>query len=229
VRQGAAVTSVLAARGRVTGVRLADGSEVAAPVVVVAAGWWSAALLAPLGVEVPLRVQREEVLVFDAPGRPDVPVLSDLSLLQYVRPEGAGGLLWGNSDMARAQWLDAVDGFSNTVGQATVEDAVERFSARFPGLDDVGLAATYAGCYDVTPDYNPVISGAPLDGLFVAAGFSGHGYKISPAVGDLMADLVVSGVSRDPLVDAADFRLARFAEGALLRSANPYATAGSMR
>ena len=241
VEQGTTVTELLTAPGsggsggsRVTGVRLADGSTIAAPTVVVAAGWWSAALLRPVlgpwGVDLPIRVQREEVLMFAAgPERGPVPVFSDLSSLQYLRPEGAQGLLWGNSDMSRAEWLDAVDGFSNAVGWRCVDDAVERFSARFPGLDDVRLTHSYAGCYDVTPDYNPVISRTPVDGLVVAAGFSGHGYKIAPAVGELVADLVLDGASRDPNVRPADFRLARFAEGDLLRSENPYAGAGSMR
>jgi len=236
VRQGTAVVSLLTAAGggRVTGVELADGTRLTAGTVVVAAGWWSRALVAPvlgpLGVDLPIRVQREEVLMFAAgPARGPVPVFSDLSSLQYVRAEGAEGLLWGNSDMGRAQWLDGVDGFSNAVARETVEDAVERFSARFPGLDDVRLSHSYAGCYDVTPDYNPVISRTPVDGLVVAAGFSGHGYKIAPAVGELMADLLLDGASRDPHVRVDDFRLGRFADGDLLRSENPYAGAGSMR
>ena len=63
----------------------------------------------------------------------------------------------------------------------------------------------------------------------VAAGFSGHGYKISPAVGTLVADLVVDGKSSDDDVPARDFRLSRFAEGALLTSPHPYVGAGQMR
>jgi len=236
VRQGTPVVSLLtgADGGRVTGVLLADGTRLAAGTVVVAAGWWSRALVAPvlgpLGVDLPIRVQREEVLMFAAgPARGPVPVFSDLASLQYLRPEGEQGLLWGNSDMSRAQWLDAVDGFSTTVSWETVDDAVERVSARFPGLDDVRLSHSYAGCYDVTPDYNPVISRTPVEGLVVAAGFSGHGYKISPAVGELVADLLLDGVSGDPNVRVEDFRLGRFADGDLLRSENPYAGAGSMR
>ena len=91
------------------------------------------------------------------------------------------------------------------------------------------LSSAYAGCYDVTPDYNPVISASPVAGLWLCAGFSGHGYKISPAVGELMADLVTSGGSRRDEVDHHDFRLERFAEGDLLVSPHPYAGAGQMR
>ncbi len=92
------------------------------------------------------------------------------------------------------------------------------------------MAHTYAGCYDITPDWNPVIAPVAIDGLFLAAGFSGHGFKISPAVGDLMADLIVDGDSRDPDVPAADFlELVERAEGQLLSSLHPYVGAGEMR
>ena len=68
----------------------------------------------------------------------------------------------------------------------------------------------------------------PLD-EFVAAGFSGHGFKISPAVGRLVADLLLDGKSSDPDIPAADLRLSRFAEGDLLTSPFPYRGAGQMR
>ena len=66
-----------------------------------------------------------------------------------------------------------------------------------------------------------MISGTPIDGLVVAAGFSGHGFKIAPAVGRLIADLVVDGRSADPRIPETDFRLSRFAEGDLLKSPYP--------
>ena len=74
-----------------------------------------------------------------------------------------------------------------------------------------------------------MISRTGLDGLIVVAGFSGHGFKIAPAVGRLVADLVVDGRSADPRIPESDFRLSRFAEGELLRSPYPYVGAGQMR
>ena len=67
-----------------------------------------------------------------------------------------------------------------------------------------------------------MISAAGLDGLVVAAGFSGHGFKIAPAVGRLVADLVVDGHSNDPRIPHTDFRLSRFADDDLLKSPYPY-------
>jgi sarcosine oxidase subunit beta len=229
VRQGARVSELLVGDGRVTGVRLADGSTIAAGTVVVAAGPWSVGLLAPLGIAVPIRVHREPIVLLE-PGFDigAVPVFSDLVSLQYIRPESGGRLLFGNSDLSAPQPADP-DDYLNRATDDFLEMAVEKIAHRFPGLADASVAGTYAGCYDVTPDFNPVISETPLDGLIVAAGFSGHGFKISPAVGRLVADLVLDGKSSDPDVPEADFRLSRFTEGLLLTSPFPYVGAGEMR
>ncbi len=229
IRQLSPVASIAVRGDQVDGVVLADGERIATDRVVVAAGTWSVALLAPLGIELPVRAQRAQVLLVD-PGVDlgPVPVLSDLATLQYVRPDGTQSLLVGDSDHSSPEWSDP-DSYADRADDDFVERLVAKFAHRFPGLTDASLATSYAGCYDVTPDYNPVVSATPVDGLFVSAGFSGHGYKISPAVGELTADLVCKGRSRHDDVDADDFRLGRFAEGDLLVSPNPYAGAGQMR
>jgi sarcosine oxidase, subunit beta len=229
VRQNTLVTDVLVDGGRVTAVRLADGTTLATGSVVVAAGPWSVALVQPLGIDLPVRACREQILLIK-PGVPTgrFPVFSDLVSLQYVRVEASGELLFGNSDLSVLEWADP-DGYRNTADPEFTERAVEKLAHRFPGLGDAAIASSYAGCYDVTPDFNPVISATPVGGLFVAAGFSGHGYKISPAVGELIADLVCDGVSGDPLIPETDFRLTRFAEGFPLVSPNPYLGAGQLR
>jgi glycine/D-amino acid oxidase-like deaminating enzyme len=229
LRQGSAVTEVLVDAGRATGVRVADGTTIAAGQVVVAAGPWSVALLAPLGIDLPITVHREQIVLID-PGMDlgPVPVFSDLVSLQYVRPEVSGEILFGNSDLSVMSPADP-DHYANRADEAFLDLTVAKVGTRFPGLVHASVASSYAGCYDVTPDFNPVISRTPVDGLVVAAGFSGHGFKISPAVGRLVADLVIDGASSDPRVPASDFRLSRFAEGAPLRSPHPYAGAGEMR
>ncbi len=229
VLQRTPVASVLVEGGRAVGVRLADGSRVDAGAVVVAAGPWSVPLLAEHGVDVPLRIHRGEKVLLD-PGTDlgDVPVLSDLVTLQYLRAEPGGQLLFGDSDLSVLQDADP-DDYPNRAGDAFLEVAATKVGHRFPGLPDVRVASTYAGCYDCTPDFNPVVSLTGVENLVAATGFSGHGFKISPAVGRLVADLVVHGKSSDPDVPEEDFRLSRFAEGALLTSPHPYTGAGQLR
>jgi sarcosine oxidase subunit beta len=234
-RQGASIYQQCGAVGievsgeRVVGVRLADGDRIATEQVVVAAGPWSVALAASVGVAVPIAAQRAQILLVD-PGRGlrPVPVLSDLVNLQYVRPDGPASLLVGDSDHSQPEWADP-DDYVDRADDGFVERLITKFTRRFPELSLASLATSYAGCYDVTPDYNPVISPAPVEGMWICAGFSGHGYKISPAVGELVADLVCKGASRHPDIDHQVFRLERFAEGALLTSTHSYVGAGQMR
>jgi glycine/D-amino acid oxidase-like deaminating enzyme len=82
-------------------------------------------------------------------------------------------------------------------------------------LEDGVVARGYAGCFDVTPDWHPVIDQTGPDGLYTAAGFSGHGFKLSPAVGHMVANLVLDG--RRDGDDVHTFRLSRFAEGKPIR------------
>jgi glycine/D-amino acid oxidase-like deaminating enzyme len=229
IRQGATVTELLVDGDAVTGVRLADGGTVSTGTVVVATGVWTKPFLAPYGVDVPIRVVREQIVTID-PGveTGSVPVFSDLVSLQYVRPEVGGDILFGNSDLSDVEDADP-DNYLNRATEAFVDLTVDKVGSRFPGFGGAAIRASYAGCYDVTPDWNPVIGTTAIDGLFVAAGFSGHGFKISPAVGRLIADLVVDGRSADPRIPESDFRLSRFAENDLLKTPYPYVGAGQMR
>ena len=227
--QHAPVASVEVLAGRAIGVVLADGSRIGAGHVVLAAGPWSATLAAGVGIDLPVRAQRAQILLVD-PGRPPgpLPVFSDLVSLQYVRTEGGGQILLGDSDHSDPEWADP-DAYRERVTDDELATAVPKFSHRFPGFDGASLASSYAGCYDVTPDYNPIISASPVAGVWLCTGFSGHGYKISPSVGTLMADLITTGESRHADIDPHDFRWQRFSEDDPLVSPHPYVGAGQMR
>lgn len=229
VRQNSAVVALETQRERVTGVRLQNGERVTAGQTVLAAGPWSVGLAAAVGVDLPIRSQRAQILLVD-PGQPidNLPVFSDLAALQYVRMEGTASILMGDSDHSAPEWSDP-DGYRERAGDEELAQMIPKFERRFPGLGGARLSSSYAGCYDVTPDYNPMISASPLEGLWLCAGFSGHGYKISPSVGELMADLITVGTSRHPDVDHHDFRWGRFATDDFLVSPHPYAGAGQMR
>ena len=230
IRQSTPVAALLAqSDGSVYGAELADGSEIHAGTVVLAAGPWTPVLGATVGVDIPVRAQRAQVVLVDqGHPTPAVPVLSDLAVLQYICPEPNGGLLVGNSDHSVPQFVDP-DNYPNRADDAAIEKAIAKLERRLPGMPDPRVTSTYGGCYDVTPDYNPIIGPSPLDGLFLATGFSGHGFKISPAVGRLVADLLVDGKTELPGVTPGDFRYSRFAEDDLLTSRHPYSGAGQMR
>jgi glycine/D-amino acid oxidase-like deaminating enzyme len=90
--------------------------------------------------------------------------------------------------------------------------ALTRTARAVPALGDARFSRGYAGAFDITPDWMPILDETPLPGLYVAAGMSGHGFKLAPAVGEMMAALVTG---QAPPVSLAPFRLARFAGSAV--------------
>lgn len=229
IKQGAKVAELVTAGGKATGVKLTDSEQLDADIVVVAAGAWSVPLLAPLGIELPIKPQFVQEVVIDPGmdlGAP--PVFSDLVKMQYVHLRN-GEMLFGNSDGSAVVPVDDPDVYPSHASNEAIENTAEKAIHRFPGIENPGVSTTTTGQVDSTPDNNPIISATDIAGLFVAAGMSGHGFKISPGVGQLMADIIVEGESTIANVSAADFRLSRFAEGDLLLSPYPYKGAVGIR
>jgi sarcosine oxidase subunit beta len=88
----------------------------------------------------------------------------------------------------------------------------------FPPLGAAGIAGSWAGLYEMTPDRHPIIGPAPVDGLWLANGFSGHGFQHAPVVGKLLAEMIVGGAART--VDVSSLGLERFARGDLVVEAH---------
>ena len=95
---------------------------------------------------------------------------------------------------------------------------LEAALARMPILEHAALASHWAGLYEVTPDAHPIFGRTPVDGLFIVAGFSGHGFMHGPVAGKLMAELIVEGAFET--LDVSMLDLARFSEGRLIREYN---------
>ena len=199
---------------RVEGVRTADGDRIATNVAVVAAGPWNARFLAGHGIDVPMVATRHEVLHFRRPLDvvPYHPGGADISNRIYFRPEGQDLTLVGNGN--HSDVVDDPEVYAQRASQAFIADVWQRVARRIPALADAELAAGYAGLYTDTPDAHPVLDRVDgIDGLYLCGGFSGHGFKLSPMVGVLMAELVGGG--RAETMDISPLRLSRFAEGAL--------------
>ncbi|HEY3548026.1 MAG TPA: FAD-dependent oxidoreductase [Propionicimonas sp.] len=182
-------------------VRAADGEEYSAPVVVNAAGPWSAAVNALAGVgadhTVTTRPLRQEVHAVPAPrsllaGGGQLPCLADPDLGIYVRPEPGGGLLIGGMEPAcdPLEWVDDVDGADPNRTVDGFERQVARAARRFPDLRVPTRPVGIGGVYDVTPDWTPVYDRSERPGFYLATGTSGNQFKNAPLVGVLLAELV---------------------------------------
>ena len=213
---GLAVDAVRVQRGRAVGLETARGFFPAGRVVLTT-GAWANDLLRPLGAGQPIELRRLQVLVArSGPGGPlPSAVCSDAVTNVVVRPDR--GRQFCAVAYAGEDLLDRADDCDHGLSPV-YEDAVRRgLRVRYPRLADFELVRGFAGPYDVTPDWNPIIGPCPgIEGMYLAVGWSGHGFKLSPAVGEVVA-AEVSG--RAPLIDVGALRPERFAEGRLLRLA----------
>lgn len=224
IREHAAVEAITTVAGRVTGVRLATGDEIAAPAVVVVAGAGASALLEPLGIDLGLTPYRSQVVIFRWP--PSVtghPVLIDRTAGAWLRPEGAGTLIGVEAGSAAA----ATSSGEETIGPDYVALARQTLTRRIPALRDAPMRGGWAGTYTMSPDGRPIIDrfDAP-DGLFVMAGDSGTSFKTAPAIGQCLAEWIVDGAPR--LVDLAPFSARRIAEGRLWNDRHTYGQRGPL-
>ena len=211
-----AVLGLLLEGDRTRGVRTRTG-DILAPVVVNAAGLWSARVAAMAGVELPIHVCRHKISIVswpEAEQRPH-PMVYDFVTNIYTRPEMGEHILVGGLDADESRDAVDPDAYKEGVSLDESTDALARVSHRFPALAEGHIARGYAGCFDVTPDWHPILDRVGPEGYYVAAGFSGHGFKLSPAVGHMVAALVAEGAKGHP--DLPTFRLSRFAEGKPIR------------
>jgi len=194
--------------------------------VVLAAGPWSGRLAALAGVELPLSSTRHPVVVLQRPAswREPMHVWLDIVHGWYYKPERGSTLIAGGMHIGDEQSADP-DNHATTPSFDETEAHAEAAIARFPILAEGQAQGGWAGIYDVSPDGQPVLDRVDdLPGLVVAAGFSGHGFKLAPAVGVLLRELILDGAVSS--YDAAPFRFDRFRRGALTRGAYAYSIVG---
>ena len=210
------VEALLVAGNRVTGVRTAGG-DIQAPTVVVCAGLWAPGLLAPLGITVPIAPTRHQMCFFRRPpGFETHPGIIDRPSGTYMRPETGNLTIVGLS--AYREVVDP-DQYNEGADAQEVMRNAELIANRFPVMEHGLSMGGYSGVYDVTPDHEPVLGPIPeYQGLHADFGWSGHGFKHSPAIGDIMAESVLEG--RAAGWDLKPFRWSRFRDGDLLPPAS---------
>jgi len=204
--RGCTVTGIVTREGSVTAVETSLGT-IRTEVVVCAAGAWSAQIGELAGVDLPVVPLRRQILTTEpiAGLDPRTPFTIDFSTSFYFHGEGPG-LLLGMSDP------DETPGFK--LGRSDdwlprLGEAVER---RAPAIAEAGIAGGWAGLYEMTPDHNALVGEAPEVSRFLyATGFSGHGFLMGPAIGEVLRDLVLGAT---PVVDVSGLDASRFRDRA---------------
>jgi sarcosine oxidase subunit beta len=193
------------AGGRVGGIRTGAG-EIACADTVICAGPWSGHVGAMLDLALPIEPSRRQVFVtdpFDGIDRRG-PMTIDFHTSFYFHPEGEG-VLFGMSDLATAP------GDNTAVDWSILDRITAVAQLRWPPLLDARVKSAWAGLYENTPDFQPLIG--PLQpGLWIAAGFSGHGFMMAPVIGRWLSTWMTDGA---PTADLRAFAPDRFAAGRL--------------
>lgn len=200
------VTDLIASSGAIEGVALADGTRIDAPVVVNAAGAWCTDLAATAGVSLPVEPVMRSVYVVETPIRDQLPSVFLPNGL-YVIPEHEGTFAVGWS------FPDDPVGFEFVYRRGRFEELVwPALATALPAFEALRLTGGWAGLYAVnTFDGNAILGEWPeIDGLYLANGFSGHGFQQCHAVGRYLAESILG---RAPLLDLSRFGPERILRG----------------
>ncbi len=199
VRLGAEVAAVLQAGGRVTGVRLAGGEELHAPVMLNVAGPGSARVNAMAGVldemTIETRPLRQEVVHVPAPEGFDFEaqgmIVSDGDIGCYCRPEHGNHILVGSEDpdCDPHDWVESDTAFDRDFTDQWTTQAL-RYAQRVPSLGIPRRARGVVDLYDASTDWIPIYDNASLGGYYMACGSSGNQFKNAPIAGKMMAALI---------------------------------------
>lgn len=180
-----------------------DAGRTRTDTVICTNGAWSREAGLWVGIDLPVTPVRRQIVITEpiADLGPDTPFTIDFGTTFYFHGEGRG-LLVGMSDP------DETPGFKlhqSTDWLPRLGEAMER---RAPSLTEVGLASGWAGLYEMTPDHNALIGeSSQLSRFLYATGFSGHGFLMGPAVGEVMRDLYLG---EKPFVDVTGLDAERF-------------------
>ena len=215
------VTRVIRRETRVIGVAT-DREPIDAGAVVVAAGAWAPGLCAELGVAVPARVKAIDTALVTRPPDLGEPHMSIIDNVQgtYLRPESGGLTIVGVPCPA---WDVDPDHEGTGLGPAAAAEGARLLMHRIPGMEHATLARGFRAYDCYSSDRHAILDRVPgVDGLYLATAFSGSGFKIAPAVGTCMAELILDGEAKT--VDIRAFGLERFEQGKPLEGPYPYAS-----
>ena len=208
IYEGVEVTGISIKKNRVTGVKT-KAEEIGTSVIVNAGGPFASLVGEMAGITIPVKPLRRQIFVTTPFHLTDqsIPLTIDFHRGWYFRREGDGLLLSGP--------LDKEPSFNLNIDYEAMAEASENAIYRVPALEKAAIARGWAGLYEITPDHHAILGLVPeIEGFVLANGFSGHGFQHSPAVGKVVAELIVEG--KASAIDISSLSIERFKKGELI-------------
>ena len=181
--------------------------------LIMIAGPWTKSLGRMIGVDFPFSITKHKVLTLkiDMPYQKDWPIVKDLISPEniYFRPDAGGVVLVGTGDFGEE--IENIELLNDEVEIEHIESIGKSMSNRMPAFGEAQFVSSWTGPYDIPPDWNPIIG--PVtghEGVYVAVGFSGHGFKMAPTVGESLAQQIL-GIK--PRVPIEMYSMSRFSSG----------------
>ncbi|GIW78674.1 MAG: oxidoreductase [Gemmatales bacterium] len=226
IREGVAVQSLKVGGNRIRGVETNEGVY-QCHAAILATGPWASQLAKTVNLALPVQASRTRVALYRKPvdfGRRG-PVYGDFVHGIYFKPTHgemlhAGSLVGEeiNNPVDPDDYNEAADG-------DWLPGIRHNLTIRYPAMHRCYGRGGYAALYGITPDWHPILDRWPgIEGLYMAVGFSGHGFKMAPIVGQLMAELVVDGQCKT--LDITPLRFSRYAENDPVKTPYAYGVMG---
>ena len=208
IYEGMEIMGISLAKGKIHSVKTKD-EEIFTRVVINAAGPYAASIGELVGIKIPVKPLRRQIFItapFHLTNHP-IPLTIDFHRGWYFRQELDGLLLSGP--------LDLEPSFNLNIDYEAMAEASENAIYRVPVLEKACIARGWAGLYEISPDYHAILGRVPeVEGFILANGFSGHGFQHSPAVGRVIAELIMDG--KATTIDISSLSLKRFEKGELI-------------
>ncbi|NIM46063.1 MAG: FAD-dependent oxidoreductase [Nitrososphaeria archaeon] len=211
-----AVTDIRAEGGEIQSV-VTDKGEIKTSTVVIAAGPWAKKVGMMAGVDLPISNHSPLKMVYFQPTfhyEESKALVLDWHNVVVFRPD-TGGIIMANSEFEIPGEFDP-DDYDESVEFEVVSETAEKMVDRYPPFKDAGYIRGHTGIDGVSPDFHPIIGRVPeVDGLYcdVAGGY--HSFKLAPAIGRLMAELIVDGKASTLNID--QLSIDRFKTGKLMK------------
>jgi sarcosine oxidase subunit beta len=208
IYEGTEVLGISLSKGKANGVKT-KREEISTPIVVNAGGPFASAIGEMAGVKIPVKPLRRQIFI-TAPfhlTNQAIPLTIDFHKGWYFRQEVDGLLLSGP--------LDSEPSFNLGIDYEAMAETSENAIYRVPALERAHIARGWAGLYEISPDHHAILGKVPeVEGFVLANGFSGHGFQHSPAVGKVIAELIVEG--KATTIDISPLSIERFEKGELI-------------